>query len=38
MRLRDPLEVALEVGLADGLLGHIALPAKAALVAGAKTE
>ena len=33
--LPDPLEVGFQFGLADGLLGHIALPAKAALVARA---
>jgi hypothetical protein len=33
--LPDPLKVGFQFGLADGLLGHIALPAKAALVARA---
>jgi hypothetical protein len=33
--LPDPLEVGFQFDLADGLLGHIALPAKAALVARA---
>jgi hypothetical protein len=31
----DPLEVGFQFGLGDGLLGHVALPASAALVAGA---
>jgi hypothetical protein len=31
--LPDPLEVGFQFGLADGILGHVALPAEAALVA-----